>query len=71
MQSSICQFLKHVSFFAWPVHWRGSPLPKYIEATNSNTACLEGHAGFFRLLIKGVFDHNILRPFDKKMISNQ
>ena len=31
-------------------------------------SCVEAHAGFFRLLIKGIFDPHVLRPFDKKLI---
>ena len=33
------------------------------EKTSSITSCLEAHADFFRLLMKGIFD-----PFDKKLI---
>ena len=29
---------------------------------------LEAHAGFFRLLMKGIFDPYVLWPFDKKFI---
>ena len=29
---------------------------------------LEAHAGFFRLLFKGILDPYVLRPFDKKFI---
>ena len=36
---------------------------------NSNTCCLEAHAGFFKLHMKVIFDPYVLRPFDKKMIS--
>ena len=28
----------------------------YQKVTSSNTSCLEAHAGFFRLLMKGIFD---------------
>ena len=28
---------------------------------------LEAHAGFFRLLMKGIFDPYVLWPFDKKV----
>ena len=41
----------------------------YRKVASSNTFCLEAHAGFFRLLIKGIFDPNVLWPFDKKLIS--
>ena len=35
---------------------------------SSNTSCLEAHAGFFKLLIKEIFDPCVLRPFDSKLI---
>ena len=28
----------------------------FLNFTRSNTSCLEAHAGFFRLLMKGIFD---------------
>ena len=28
----------------------------YRKVASSNTSCLEAHAGFFRLLMKGIFD---------------
>jgi hypothetical protein len=34
----------------------------------SNMSCLEAHAGFFRLLLKGIFDPYALGHFDKKLI---
>ena len=37
--------------------------------TASDHANLEAHAGFFRLIMKGIFDPYVLRPFDKKLIS--
>ena len=37
---------------------------KYRKVASSNMYCLEAHADFFRLLMKGIFD-----PFDKKLIS--
>ena len=36
----------------------------YRKVLSSNTSRLETHAGFFRLLMKGIFD-----PFDKKLIA--
>ena len=42
---------------------------KYRKVASSNTTCLGAHAGFFKLLIKGIFDHYVLWPFDKKLIS--
>ena len=41
----------------------------YCKVTSSNTSRIEAHAGFFRLLLKGIFDPYVLRPFDKKLIS--
>ena len=31
---------------------------KYHKVESSNMSCLEAHAGFFRLLIKGIFEHH-------------
>ena len=42
---------------------------KYHKVASSNTSRLEAHTGFFRLLIKGIFDPYVLWPFDKKLIS--
>ena len=42
---------------------------KYRNVASSNTSLLEAHAGFFRLLMKGIFDPYVLWPFDKKLIS--
>ena len=33
---------------------------KYPKVTSSNTSRLEAHAGFFRLLMKGIFDPYLL-----------
>ena len=40
----------------------------YRKVASSNTSCLEAHAGFFRLLMKGIFDPYALLPFDTKLI---
>ena len=32
----------------------------YRNVASSNTSCLEAHAGFFRLLMKGIFDPYVL-----------
>ena len=32
----------------------------YRKVASSNTYRLEAHAGFFRLLMKGIFDHYVL-----------
>ena len=41
----------------------------YRKIACSKTSRLEGHAGFFRLLRKGIFDPYVMWPFDKKLIS--
>ena len=41
----------------------------YRKVTSSNLSHLETHAGFFRLLMKGIFDPYVLGPFDEKFIS--
>ena len=33
---------------------------KYRKVESSNTSCLEAHAGFFRLLMKGIFNLYVL-----------
>ena len=46
---------------------------EYRKFASSNTSRLEAHAGFFRLLMKGIFGPYVLWPFDKKvdfLISN-
>ena len=45
------------------------PSLEYRKVASSNTSCLEAHAGFFRSLMKGIFDPYTLWPFDKKLIS--
>ena len=42
---------------------------EYHKVLSSNTSCLEAHAGFFRLLMKGIFNPYVLWPFDF-LISN-
>ena len=42
---------------------------KKFKVASSNTFHLKAHAGFFRLLVKGILDPYVLRPFDKKLIS--
>ena len=32
----------------------------YSKVASFNTSCLEARAGFFRLLMKGIFDPNVL-----------
>ena len=38
------------------------------RVVSSNTLYLEGNAGFFRLLMKRIFDPYAVSPFDKKLI---
>ena len=40
----------------------------YRKVASSNMSRLEAHAGFFRLLMKGIFDPYVLQPFDEKYI---
>ena len=42
----------------------------YCKVASSNMSRLEAHAGFFRLLMKGIFNPYFLWPFHKKLISN-
>ena len=41
----------------------------YRKVTSSNTSRLGAHAGFFRFLMKGIFNPYVLWPYDKKLIS--
>ena len=41
----------------------------YCKVESSNTSCLEAHADFFRLLVKGISDAYVLRPFGKTNVS--
>ena len=43
-------------------------LDKYRKVASSNTSRLEAHAGFFRLLMMGIFDPYVQWIFDKKLI---
>ena len=40
----------------------------YRKVASSNTSRLEAHAGFFRLLMKGIIDPYVLWLFDKKYV---
>ena len=42
----------------------------YPKVGSSNTSRLEGHSGFFRLLMKGIFNPYVLWPFAKNSFSN-
>ena len=46
--------------------WQMSLL-KYRKVASTSPSCLEAHAGFFRLFMKGKFDVYILWPFGKKV----
>ena len=74
--SGICQ--KGIRFMTWKCHLLRSlqdrkPFQscfhKYCKVASSNTSRLEAHAGFFRLLMKGIFDLYVVCPFNKKSIS--
>ena len=41
---------------------------RYRKVASSNTSRLEAHAGFFRLLLKVIFDPYALKRFYKKLI---
>ena len=56
--SGVCHHCGEVSFLC-------SSVPQniffvYCKVMSSNTSCLEAHAGFFRLLMKGIFDPCVL-----------
>ena len=44
-------------------------LDTYRKVASSNTSCLEAHAGFFRWLMKRIFDPYVLWPFDNISIT--
>ena len=41
----------------------------YCKVVSSNTSHLEAHAGYFSLLMKGIFVPYVLSHLDKKLIS--
>ena len=43
-------------------------LDNYRIVASSSPSRIEAHAGLFRMLMKGIFDPYVLRPFDKKLI---
>ena len=51
------------------IQYQKNLLNIYRKVASSNKSRLEGHADFFRLLMKGNFDTFVLRTFDKKLIS--
>ena len=64
MAQKIRQFIKSTDSNIWV--WEKNI---YRKITSSNTSHLEAHAGFFRLLKKGIFNPYVLWLFDKKLIS--
>ena len=59
---------KKISHWACKTDKNHEALINYHKVASSNTSRLEAHAGFFKLLMKGIFDPYVLCPFDKKMI---
>ena len=53
MFTRLLQSISHIKVF-------NSSFFIYCKVTSSNTSCLEAHAGFFRLLMKGIFDPYVL-----------
>ena len=49
--------------------WRMANVLRYCKVASSNTFRLAAHAGFFKLLMKGIFNPDVLWPFDKKLNS--
>ena len=45
-------------------------LGKYRKVASFNTSCLDEHAGFFKLLMKGIFDSCVLWPFNEKLVTH-
>ena len=41
---------------------------QYCKLASSNTSCLEAYAGFFRLLMKGIFDGYVLYLLAKNIL---
>ena len=54
--------LKHVK--TW-----NEDMMKYRRVVSSNTSRFKPQPGFYRLLMKEIFDPFVLWPFDKKLIS--
>ena len=79
--SILCPFSRFFSIFVFwsdsknfvlnfelrKVHIPWAMFLKYCKVTSSNTSGLEAHAGFFRLLMKGINPH-AMWPFNKKWI---
>ena len=58
-----------IILFAQNLYFRFTSSFDYHKVVSSNTSRLEAHDGFFRLLMKGIFDPYVLPPFDKELIS--
>ena len=55
---------KSITIYQPPPDFKTKKCPRcilrYRKVASSNTSCLEAHVGFFRLLIKGIFDPYVL-----------
>ena len=81
IRKSICQeakfwiisidLIQHLPQAVYFIHPRraGTLLQFLFTVASFYTSRLEAHAGFFSLLMKGIFDPSVLWPFDKKLIS--
>ena len=61
----------HFLLFAFQFHLCSAlkSIAYYRKVASSNTSRLKAHAGFFKLLMEGIFDTCVLWPFDIKLIS--
>ena len=57
------------SNYRWLILFCRKKWTTYKKVASSNSSRLGAHEGFFRLLMKGIFDPYVLGPFDKKLIS--
>ena len=46
-------------------------LHTYRKVASSNTSCLEAHVGFFRLLMKGIFDPYVLHCYKNDSLGHR
>ena len=53
----------------WKVFSQRPQIYRYRKVASSNMSHWEAHAGFFWLLMKGIFDPYVMWPFDWKLIS--
>ena len=54
---------KKISYWACKTDTNHKALINYHKVASSNTSRLEAHAGFFRLLMKGIFDPYVTVTF--------